>query len=337
MNRKAFTAIFGAAVLSLAASPGAGAAEDFYKGRTITLYGAAGGGGSYGVYNRAIAEHLGRHIPGNPSVVAQFMPGAGGAKCANFIYNAAPRDGSVIAMLLKYVAVEQAIGRKAVKYDVNRFNWLISMEPINSVVALWHTAPATTLEDLRKKEVILGSTGKSSETYIAPTLMNAYIGTKFKVVTGYKGTGAIHLAMESGEIHGRAASFSSLTGTRSHWLSEGKVVMLAHSGLYPDAEFSSVPPLSTIAPAEARDVFEFVGSGSTLGRIIVAPPGVPAERVAILRAGLEALVKDAAFLADARKRKMGVQPRLAADVEALVKKTMNASPDVIAKTSAVMN
>jgi len=335
--RKTTTAIVGAAfACALSAPVLADAVSDYYKGKTITLYGAAGGGGSYGVYNRVIADHLGRHMPGNPSVVAQFMPGAGGAKCANFLYNAAAKDGSVIAMLLKYVAVQQAIGRKSVKYDVNKFNWLISMEPVHSVVAVWHTAPATTLEGLKQKEVVMGSTGKSSETYIAPTLMNAFIGTKIKVVTGYKGTGAIHLAMESGEIHGRAASFASLTGTRPHWLAEGKVKMVAHSGLYPDKDFPEVPPLKDVVPAEARDVFEFVGSGSTLGRIMAAPPGVPAERVAALRGALEAMAKDPKFLADAKKRKMGVQPRSAVEVEALVKKTMTAPADVIARTKTVM-
>lgn len=321
---------------AMATSASADAMSDYYKGKTITLYGAAGGGGSYGVYNRVIADHLGRHMPGNPSVVAQFMPGAGGAKCANFTYNAAAKDGTVIAMLLKYVAVQQAIGRKSVKYDVNKFNWLISMEPVNSVVALWHTSPATTLEGLKQTQVVMGSTGKSSETYIAPTLMNAFIGTKIKVVTGYKGTGAIHLAMESGEIHGRAASFSSLSGTRPHWLKERKVKLLAHSGLYPDQDFPDVPPLWKVAPASAQDVFEFVGSGSTLGRIIVAPPGVPAERVAALRKALEAMAKDPQFLADAAKRKMGVQPRSAAEVEALVKKTINAPADLVARVKTVM-
>ncbi|MPY70125.1 MAG: hypothetical protein GEU92_08560 [Alphaproteobacteria bacterium] len=336
MKKQIVAALAAGLVAGAVAPASADAVADFYKNRTITLYGAAGGGGSYGVYNRVLAEHLGRHIPGNPTITAQFMPGAGGAKCANFVYNAAPKDGSVIGMLLKYVAVEQAIGRKSVKYDVRKFNWLISAEPVNSVVALWHDSPAKTLDELRRIQVTMGSTGKSSETYVTPTLMNAFMGTKFKVVLGYKGTGAIHIAMEQGEIHGRAASYSSISGTRPHWLSENKVIILGHSGLYPDKDIPGVAPLATLAPPESKAVFEFVGSGSALGRIIVAPPGVPADRVAALRKGLEATLADPKFLADAKKRKMGVQPRSAAEVEALVMKTVNAPADVIARTKTIM-
>jgi hypothetical protein len=204
------------------------------------------------------------------------------------------------------------------------------------VVALWHTSKAKTLDDLSKVPTTMGSTGKSSETYVTPTLMNAFLGTKIKVVLGYKGTGAIHIAMEQGEIDGRAASYSSISGTRPHWLEKKLVNVLAHSGLYPDKDFPTVPPLYTLVPKSAQSVFKFVGSGSTLGRIIVAPPGVPADRVAALQKALEATLADPKFLADARKRKMGVQPRFAAEVKQIVMDTINAPADVIAKVKTVM-
>lgn len=305
----------------------------YFAGKTISVYVAAGGHGSYTLPAHMTADYLSRHLPGNPKAIAQFMPGAGGAKAANYLYNAAPKDGTAIGMLLKYVATEQATGRSSVRYDVRKFNWLISLAPINSVVAIWHKAPATTIEDARKIELVMGSTGKSSETYITPTLMNAFFGTRFRVVTGYKSTGAIHIAMEQGEVHGRAASWESLAGDRPQWLEKKEVLVLAHSGVYRDSEFPEIPTLAELAPnAEAKAIFEFVGIGSTLGRIVVAPPDVAQPRVAALRATLEKMVKDPGFLADAKSRKINIAPRFAPEVESLVLRTVNASPEIIRKT-----
>lgn len=332
ISPKVFAAIAGACAIASAAQASTDDVAAFFAGKTVSVYVAAGGHGSYTLPAHMTAEYLSRHLPGKPKAIAQFMPGAGGAKAANFLYNAAPKDGTAIGMLLKYVATEQATGRSSVKYDVRKFNWLISLAPINSVVALWHKAPGTTIEDAKKTTLIMGSTGKSSETYITPTLMNTFFGTRFKIVTGYKSIGAIHIAMEQGEVHGRAASWESLTGDKPQWLENRNVVILGHSGLYRDSEFPEVPPLAELAPnAEAKAVFEFVGTGSTLGRIIVAPPGVPQAQVAALRSTLEAMVKDPTFLADAKSRKINIAPRLAPEVEGLVRRIVDAPPDIIRK------
>ncbi|MPY71784.1 MAG: hypothetical protein GEU92_17075 [Alphaproteobacteria bacterium] len=306
---------------------------EYYAGKTITLIGSAGAAGSYGFWGRLVAEHLGRFIPGAPSLIFQAMPGAGGAKAANYLYNAAPQDGSVIGLLLKYVAVEQAIGRSNVRYDVRRFNWLISTGPINSVVAMWHTAPATTIEGLQKIPTVMGSTGKSSETYITPVLMNALLGTKFKVITGYPGTGEIHVAMENGEIHGRAAAWEGIRGGLPSWIEEKRVVLIAQSGLHKNFDLPDVPRLIDLATTdEARRIFELIGSGSTLGRVFIAPPEVPQPRVEALRVAFEAMVKDADFIAGVKKRKLDFEPRLKAEVEELVMKTINAPANIVEKT-----
>lgn len=312
-------------------------ASDFYSGRTITLIGAGGEAGSYGVWGRVVVEFLGRHVPGKPNIIFQSMPGAGGAKAANYLYNAAAKDGTIIGNPLKYIAVEQAIGRPSVKYDVRKLNWLISAAAINSVVAIWHTAPARTLDALRQTEIVMGSSGKSSETYITPAMMNRYLGTKFKIVTGYKGTGDIHLAMERGELHGRAAAWESIKGTKKEWLEKKQVVMIAQSGLYKDPDLPDVPRLIDLAPNdEVRTIFEFVSTASTLGRVFFAPPDVPVARVEALRGGFTAMLNDPAFKVEARRLGMDIEPRTAKEVEAIIAKTMSAPAAVIESTKEAM-
>lgn len=333
MTRKSGLVAILVAGVTMASPAAADPVAEFYTGKTITLIGSAGAAGSYGIWGRVIVENLSKFLPGKPTIIFQAMPGAGGAKAANYLYNAAPKDGSVIGLLLKYVAVEQAIGRPSVKYDVRNFNWLLSTGPINSVVAIWHTAPATTLDGLRQTEVIMGSSGKSSETYITPMLMNRFLGTKFKVVTGYKGTGDIHVAMEQGELHGRAAAWEGLRSGLQRWMDNKQVVLLAQSGLFKNSDLPDVPRLVDLAPNdEARAVFEFVGAASTLGRVFIAPPGVPAPRVAALRTAFEAMVKDPQFIDHTKRSKLDYEPRLAPEVEALVKRMVDAPPDVVEKT-----
>lgn len=325
-----------AAGLAIAAPAAADPVADFYRGKTISIYVAAEGG-SYTIHTQTIAAHLGRFMPGGPTVIAQYMPGAGGAKAANYLYNAAAKDGTAIGLLLKYVAVEQAIGRPAVKYDVRKFNWLMSVAPINSVLAIWHKSPATTIEGAKSVELVVGSTGKSSETYITPTLMNRFLGTKFRVVTGYKSPSVVHVTMEQGETHGVAASFESLVANRPQWLKTKEAALLAQSGLYRDVDMPDVPTLVELSRnAEQRAVFEFVGAGSTIGRVFAAPPGVPQPRVAALRKAFDDMVKDKTFLAEANTRKMGIAPRNGAEIEALMMKTINASADIIAKTKEAL-
>jgi tripartite-type tricarboxylate transporter receptor subunit TctC len=326
------------AILGIAPVPCA-AADDvahFFGGRTVSIYVAAEGA-SYTVHAQLVAQYLGRFIPGNPNVIAQYMPGAGGARAANYIYNAAPKDGTAIALLLKYIALEQAIGRSGVKYDVRKFNYLMSTAPINSVVAIWHKAPATTVEGAKRVALIMGSTGKSSETYITPTLMNAFLGTKFHVVTGYKSPTAVHLAMEQGEAHGVAASWESITSDRPQWIASKEAVFMAQSGLYRDADLPQVPRLIDLSnDPTAKAIFQFVSANSTIGRLYVAPPGVPAARVAALQKGFETMTHDPAFLADAKKHKIGIEPRSAAEVKKLIMGAIDAPPEVIAKTKAAI-
>tara|TARA_R110002072_G_scaffold19049_16_gene70800 strand:- start:637 stop:1749 length:1113 start_codon:yes stop_codon:yes gene_type:complete len=325
------------AAMALLAPNSATAAEPFYKGKTIKLYVAAGAGGSYGPYAQLTAEHLPRHLPENPTVVVHYLPGAGGAKAANYLYNVAPKDGTAIGILLKYIVVNKVLNRKGLRYDPAKFNWLVSAGPINSVLHIWGQAPATSLEGARKTVLVVGSTGKSSETFITPTLMNALLGTRFKVVTGYKGMPSLATAMVRGEINGRASSWDGVKSSKPDWVRDKKIALIAQSGLEKNDDLQDVPRLVDLARNDAdRQLFEFFGSGSTLGRIYVAPPGVPQDRVKILSDGLAALFRDPAFLKDAEKRKLVVSVKGSDAVKALVAKTLDTPTEIIERAKEIL-
>ena len=218
--------------VSIGGTAAAESVAEFYTGKTITITAATGAGAAYGVHGRLLAETMKKYIPGNPSIIMQFMPGGGGSKMANYLYNGAPRDGTQIGFPLKYIAVNQALGRTGLKYDAAKFNYIGSLGPINSVVAmLKEKSPVTRFEEAKKTESVMASTGKSSETFITPTLMNNLLGTKFKIVTGYRGMKGVELAREKGEAHGRAGSWDSLKAGKPEWLAENKVAIIALSGL----------------------------------------------------------------------------------------------------------
>ena len=329
----------GCAAVLLPQAAGADAVSDFYKGNTITIITATGAGSAYGLHGRLLADAMRKNIPGNPTIVMQFMPGGGGAKQANYLYNAAAKNGAVIGFPLKHVAVNQMLGRKGLKYDAAKFGYLGSLGPINSAVAiLKDKAPAYTMEDVRKTEIIMGSTGKSSETYITPTLMNNLLGTRFKIVTGYRGMKGVDLAMERGEVHGRAGSWDSLKSGQSEWLDKNTVSIIALSGLARNWDLRNVPTLIELAKTDdQRAVLEFFGSGNAVGWLFMTPPSVPAARVAALRKAFDATMADQTYAAKVRARKLDLQPSTGAQVETIIRKTMSTSPALIKKVKAAMN
>ena len=337
MNRFLFATI-GSAVSLLPLSANADAVGDFYKDNTVTIVTATGAGSAYGLHGRLLADAIRKNIPGNPKIVMQFMPGGGGAKQANYLYNVAPKNGTVIGFPLKYIAVNQMMGRKGLKYDAAKFGYLGSLGPINSVVAiLKDKAPAYTLEDVKKTEVIMGATGKSSETFITPTLMNNLLGTKFKIVTGYRGMKGVNLAMERGEVHGRAGSWDSMKSGQADWLDKNLVSIVALSGLSRNWDLRNVPTLIDLAKSdEQKAVLEFFGSGNAVGWLFVTPPSVPASRVAALRAAFDTTTADADYVAKVRGRNLDVQPKSGAEVDAIIRKTLSASPALINKIKSAM-
>ena len=290
-----------AAVLMLCAS--AGHAEDFYAGKQISFIVGAGPGGGYDLQARVAARHLGKHIPGKPSVIVQNVPSRIAA--ANNMFSTVAKDGTVIALLQRGILLAKLIYPSGVRYDVEKFHFLGSLNSETAVALAWHTAPHKTTNDLFDKELIVGGiTGVDPET--TPRLYNTLIGTKFKVVTGYSSTAQIALAIERGEVQGIADwSWSSLKAVRPQWLAEKKVTLLMQGALNNEPELGGLPnALDFIKNDADRKVLELHFTQKTAARPLVTPPEAPPERVAILRNAFEALAKDAEFVAEMDKAKM---------------------------------
>ncbi|CAN0337594.1 unnamed protein product, partial [Discosporangium mesarthrocarpum] len=309
---------------------------DFYKGRTVTV--AVGGGpvGGYAIYARLAIDHMARHVPGNPKFIFQTMPGGGGLKAANFAYKAAPKDGTYMLMIVQNIAVNQAMKAKAIRYNAPKFNYIGRFTDNTALAVGWVPAGVTSVDVLRSREVITGSTGPSSPTNIIPKVLNLYGGAKYKVISGYKGVGKIMLAMESGEVQAMVGSWVSFKTSFAQQVRAGKVKILAQMAPNRHRELPDVPTVAELAlNAEGRAVAEFLSSSAGIGRALAVPPGVPADRIAALRAAHAATVKDPDFLAEIKKRNLDLNPADHAVVEKIVMETLATPPAVIAKAAAI--
>jgi tripartite-type tricarboxylate transporter receptor subunit TctC len=307
-------------------------AEDFYAGKQVTLIVGAGVGGGYDLQARVAARHLGKHIPGNPTVIVQNMPSRIAA--ANHMFSTAPKDGTMIALLQRGVLLARLIYPSGVRYEIEKFHWLGSLNSEVAVTLAWHTAPHQTANDLFDKELIVGGiTGVDPET--TPKLYNSLIGTKFKVVTGYNSTAQIALAIERGEVQGIADwSWSSLKAVRPQWLADKQITLLMQGALKNEPELGTLPnALDFIKNDADRKVLELHFTQKTAARPLVAPPEVPAERIAILRKAFADLVKDKEFLADADKAKIEVDFVPGEEIDKVVAQVA-ATPPAIAERYA---
>jgi tripartite-type tricarboxylate transporter receptor subunit TctC len=306
---------------------------DFYAGKRMTHVIGHGTGGSYDSYSRLLDRHIGRHIPGNPTVISQNMPGAGGRKAAGWLYNVAPKDGTVIATFSQNIPIDQALSKKSLKYDVRKFNWIGNAFQSNNILMTWHRSGVKTIEDARKKEVTVGGTGMNSPDTFYPRVANSVLGTKFRIIPGYKSGSAIDLAMERGEVGGRGStSWLSTKIQRPDWIRDKKFSILFQMGTRKEPELPQIPLLSDLGKTkEQRQILEFVSSNVMLGRPVVTAPGVPASRVVALRKAFDDTMKDPVFLADAEKHKMVVSPVSGTAIQAHVVKTVEMPPQVLEK------
>ncbi len=308
--------------LGLAAAQAQDAAK-FYAGKTIKIITSAGAASTYTSYPQLVAQHLGRFMPGKPNVIVQTMPGAGGVVAANYMAAIAPRDGTVLATVHDTLPVTQVLTPNKVKYDMSKFNWIGVMTRMTSTLTVSAKAPATTIDGAKQKEVIVGSTGPGSITFILPTLLNTMYGTKYKLVGGYKSMGQMNLAIESGEIHGRGGSLTSWTQTKAKEVADGKFVHVVQVNMQKDPSLPNVPLLTDLARNDReKAMLEFMSSSGIVGRSLFAPEGVPADRITVLRAAFDKMIADPVFLADAKKRQHDIDPVKGAEVEAAVKKTV---------------
>jgi tripartite-type tricarboxylate transporter receptor subunit TctC len=325
-------------VTVLASAPAA-AQADFYKGKVIDLVISTGVGGGLDANARVVARHLADHIPGNPTIVPRNMPGAGHIRAANFVFSQAPRDGTVIATFIPVFVMAQLLDRsKGIQFDPANFNWLASTSSSNTTVYVWHSSGVKSVADATKREVLMGGTGTGSYTLIYPTVMNSLLGTRFKLVTGYQSTAEIGLAMERGEVEGRAGNnFNSLKAENAELLRTGKIVLIAQIGLERDPEFPEVPLMTDFAKSdEDRQVLKLFSTDVVIGRPFVTSPGVPEGRVALLRKAFDEMMMDPAYLDDSKKAALDVTPIAGAKIQTIVADLVHTPAAIVAKAKLAM-
>ncbi len=317
-------------------------ADDFYKGRQISIICGFAPGGGYDAYARLLGRHLGRFIPGNPSVVVQNMEGAGTVRASNHVYVNAAKDGTVIAAVNQNMPMYQMLGGKAAQFDAAKLRWIGSLIGSNGLTYTWHTSPTKTFEDARKRETLLGGTGTNSDSHIFPTFINNVLGTRFRVINGYSGgTREINIALERGEVEGRGGnSYAGLMASSPHWVEQGKLNFLIQIGLRPEPD---APPLAKVpllidlvSPPEDKLAVEVITVPTVLGYAYWLAPEVPNERIELLRKAFDAAARDPQLLADADRSKMLVKPQSGADLEALVRKAAGAPKAVLARTAKLL-
>jgi tripartite-type tricarboxylate transporter receptor subunit TctC len=312
------------------------AVADFYKGRQIKISVGFSAGGSSSLYAQTLARHMGKYLPGNPSLVVQHMPGAGGLVAANYVYNNAPRDGSEFAITARTAALEPLLGNQNARFDALKFNWIGNANIENSVCVAWHTAPVKTIDDVFAKELIVGGASSAAQEVMFPRALNKLVGTKFKIVTGYPGSTEILLAMERGETQGFCGiGWTFIKLRKGDWLKEKKINMLFQMALKKHPEIADVPAILDYAKsAEDRQVLELLFAPQDMGRPFFAPPGVPAERVRALRTAFVQTLKDPAFLEEAEKQGVEVQLVNGEDIHKLLERIYAAPRQVVERAKA---
>jgi hypothetical protein len=309
-------------------------AADFYRGKTVNLLIGVGVGGEYDIQARLVARHIGKYIPGNPTVVPQNMTGAGGLRMTNYLYNVAPKDGTYIGMVANSFPAMQAAGIAGVQFDAGKMQWIGSIAPVVETMAVWHSTGVKSIDDLRNRETVAGASARGAITYFYPQMMNELLGTKFKIVTGYPGGNQINLAMERGEVEARNNTWSSWKATKAAWLAEKKITVVAQAG--PRAPDLDAPPVEDAAetPEEAA-LIKLVVSGTQLGRPL-ATNAAPADRIEALRAAFAATMKDPEFLAEAKGLNFDVDPVLGEKMQAVVEKVLATPKDISARAKGLL-
>jgi tripartite-type tricarboxylate transporter receptor subunit TctC len=330
----ALAAIFGAAGQSRAQSD---AVADFYKGKTVKIIVGFGVGGGYDIYGRLAAEHLGRFIPGNPTVIVENMPGGGGVRAASFLHGAAPKDGTVLSVIVQSIAFDSVLGELPGKIDASKYNFIGRLTSNVEAQFTWHTSQTKSLEDAKRNTVVVAATGVSSPSTIVPRMLNEVVGAKFKIVQGYPGTAEAALAMERGEVEGMMQSLESLQSAKPDWLKEKKINFIWQLALKPHPEFPDVPAVGQLGDTpEEQSMLKLIAGTADIGRSLVAPPDVPAERVAALRAAFQAMVADPQFQAAAKARNANLDPATGEALQEIVATAMATPKQVVERTRAIV-
>ena len=302
---------------------------DFYRDKRINMIVSFGTGGTYGLYGRLIADHIPKHLPGKPNIVVQHMPGAGGIVATNHMFNIAPKDGTTVGMLFKDIALAQVVQPDSVRYDARKFNWIGSVNQYYAVVMTWAASGADSLDAARQREVIMASSGPGHHGTVLSQAMNDLLGTKFRSITGYDGAGAMHLAMERGEVEARIGSWESIKKGQADWIRDKKIHLIAQAGIAKAPDLQQVPlVLDLVKDPADRSMIELIDSGSIVGWSLTLPPEVPTARVDAWRRAFEALMKDREFLDAAKKINADVDPKSGKEISDVIERVLASSPQV---------
>lgn len=326
---------FALALASLLMTAGASSAQpvaDFYRARGLTIYIGYGAGGGYDLYSRLLARHIGKYLPGQPNVVPRNEPGAGSFKLANELYNILPKDGSAVGMIGESLIISQVLGDPSAKFVAREFNWIGRLVDSDPVLVSSPGTAATVTEALTR-ELIVGVPGAGSAVTLNLTVINNLLGTKFKLVSGYEGSSQLRIALERGEVH---ASASMLWRVDRDWIRERKLNVIYQASLDSAPDLPAVPRLVDLARDDGElRLLRFFSSYATIGRSIVAPPQIPQDRVAALRAAFDATVNDPAFLSEAEKGRMDINVQSGDRLAALVREMSSLDAQMLEKAKAL--
>ncbi|MFN3892717.1 MAG: Bug family tripartite tricarboxylate transporter substrate binding protein [Beijerinckiaceae bacterium] len=336
---RAYSFLFG---LALALSPAVASAQssvaDFYKGRQVRIIVGFAAGGNSGLYGDVLGRHMGKHLPGAPTFVPQYMPGGGGLVAANHMANRAARDGSEIAITSRTAAFEPILGNKQAQFDGRAFNWLGSANVENSVCIADNRQSVRTFDDVRKSELVVGGSGSDAIDMIFPRLANRLLGAKFKIVSGYNTSNDILLAMERGEVHGFCGvGWSFLKLRKAELLSQNKVSVLFQIALEKAGDLPDAPLIQDLANAQDRQVLEFLLAPQGMGRPFFAPPDVPKERVAALRQAFADTMRDPEFLKEAAKTGLDIQFVSGDSVDKILSRSYATPPELVARAKDLLH
>ncbi len=325
-----------AAWLATASGVTAAAAEtvaDFYKGRTLNILVGLQSGTGFDIYARALARHLSRHIPGNPTIVVQNMPGASGVKAANYLFNKGAKDGTLIGTFPQSFVTEPLYGNKLARYDAKKFIWIGNMEQGTPMCGIATDAGVDTFEDLMAKQVIWGATGNTGPLGKAAQALNSLVGTKLKVIYGYKGSASVKLAIQKGEVKGICGlPYSTFRSFWSDLLDNGKMKLIVQLAGPTPPEMKEIPQLKNyLKTEEKKQIYNAIFATQAISRLFVAPPGVPADRAKALQTAFMATMADPEFLADANKTRIGITPISAEQVAVIVDKLYQTPPELVKK------
>jgi tripartite-type tricarboxylate transporter receptor subunit TctC len=303
---------------------------EFYKGRSVHMVVATAPGGGVDLIGRLVARHLGRHIPGRPNLVVQNMPGAGGLQMANHLFNVSARDGTVIGGSLNGMPAAPLLTPKVARFDPTKFIWIGSMYRANNVAYVWHAAPVQSLEDLKTKELLIGTSGPGSGSHDLSILAREVLGLKYKQVRGYQSSSAINIALERGEVQAHIVGWDSIMAQKPDWIRDGLIKIIGHFSLEDPPELRPFARIVDLAKTESdKQALRLMLARQAHGRPYFLPPEVPPARVAALRRAFDATMKDPAFLADAKAMKVDVEPMTGEEVQDLVVQVHTTTPAAV--------